>query len=101
MQVLRLGTSTLTEHPFKNNGFGVTWNDLKKDENMSISANVETWDQDIFGRGLSGEITADIKLTSDLDVFLNAGYKTEGYVLGKQISAGENLGIGLLYFVNQ
>lgn len=84
--------------PFKNNGLGMVWNDILKNETMIVSASLETWDQDLFGSGISGEMSMDMILSDRLGVFVNAGYKTEGYVLGKQLDDGLNLGLGLLYY---
>lgn len=84
--------------PFKNNGLGLAWNNIMENEKMIVSASFETWDQDIFGSGVSGELSMDMKFSEQLGVFVNAGYKTEGYVLGKQLDDGLNLGLGLLYY---
>lgn len=85
-------------NPFKNNGFGLGWQDIIKDSKVRVSAFVDVWDQDIFGAGISGEVSADYKVKDKYGIHLNLGYKTRGYVLGKQINEGVNLGLGVIYY---
>ncbi len=84
-------------NPFKNNGLGLIWNDLIQTEKFSISTGVEFWDQDLFGHGFLSDVTMKIKLAERIGLILDAGYKTKGYVLGKQIAEGLNYGAGLSY----
>ena len=90
-----------TGRPFKNNGAGLTWNDFYSNDKVTMTGNLEAWDQDIFGSGFSAEVTTDLNLTDNLGVVIHSGYKTEGYVLGKQTTAGLNLGLGLRYSNDQ
>lgn len=87
-------------NPFKNYGVGLTWNDLIKKEKLRLSATVDLWDQDLFGQGLSGELYTEIKAARKVGFFANVGYKTEGYVIGKQIAKGFNLGGGLVFYTS-
>ena len=84
--------------PFKNNGVGLVWNEFISNNKLVVSASVEAWDQDLFGQGVSGETDVRYMVSQDLGLVINAGYKTEGYVLGKQVPAGINFGLGLVYF---
>ena len=84
--------------PFKNNGFGLGWQDILNDSEVRLSGFVDVWDQDIYGSGISGELSADYRLAGTLGVHLNLGYKTRGYVLGKQTNEGVNLGVGIIYY---
>lgn len=86
-----------TGRPFKNNGLGLTWNELYTSDKLEMSATVEAWDQDLFGSGFAGELETYIGLTEQMGIVLNTGYKTEGYVLGKQVDSGLNLGLGVRY----
>lgn len=87
-------------NPFKNYGIGMGWTDCIKRTKINTSARIDFWSQDIFGNGISGEILTEYKFSNHLGIFLNTGYKTEGYVLGKQINEGFNFGIGMMYYAN-
>jgi hypothetical protein len=87
-------------NPFKNRGIGIGWQDIFKQSKVRFSAFVDLWDQDIFGSGASGEVTANYRIMDRFGINLNLGYKTEGYVLGKQTNAGPNLGLGLIYYTS-
>ena len=84
--------------PFRNNGVGLIWNEIISSDKLTASASVDIWDQDLFGRGFSSDITISVKFTEYLGLVADAGYKIDGYVLGKQVAKGFNLGIGLLYY---
>jgi hypothetical protein len=87
-------------NPYKNQGLGFGWQDMINHPKLQLSTYVDIWSQDIFGKGISGEVSIDYKLLEKLGVHLDLGYKTEGYVLGKQINQGVNVGIGLSYYVS-
>ncbi|MFC1784811.1 hypothetical protein ACFL0J_04195 [Candidatus Neomarinimicrobiota bacterium] len=84
-------------NPYKNNGIGMKWINIIDNSKLKFSSWVDLWDQDIFGKGVSGEIEAKMGILENIDININFGYKTEGYVLGKQINKGINLGIGIIY----
>lgn len=85
-------------NPFKNNGVGLVWNRFVASPKVQLSAKVDAWDQDLFGKGLSTEIQGELKLSKYFGLMANLGYKSKGYVLGKQLEAGLNLGGGLIYY---
>ena len=85
-------------NPYKNHGFGVGWQDIVKGSPVRLSAFVDVWDEDIYGAGVSAQLSADYRFMGKLGLHLNLGYKTRGYVLGKQINEGANLGIGIIYY---
>jgi len=87
-------------NPYKNLGLGLGWQNMIDVPKFEMSSNLDIWSQDIFGMGLSCEVSVDYKLAEKLDVHLDLGYKTEGYVLGKQIDPGINAGIGLRYLAS-
>lgn len=80
--------------PYKNQGLGMLWNDIMITPNLTVSSKLELWDQDIFGKGVSFESIFNYKISQRIGIFTNLGYKTKGYVLGKQLSQGFNLGSG-------
>lgn len=82
-------------NPFKNNGLGLNWYNMVNHKFVNISASIDLWDQDLFGIGVSGEIFTELKFSKNIGLFANLGYKSEGYVLGKQIQKGLNLGFGI------
>jgi len=61
---------------------------------------LEFWQQDLYGNGVSLETQTSLMLSKKIGLNFNIGYKTEGYVLGKQLNAGMNLGIGMSYYRN-
>ena len=81
--------------PFKNLGMGVVWDDVIHTETFSMNATVEAWDQDIYGAGIAAEVSSYVRMGQNLDLAIHTGYKTEGFVLGKQVSEGLNLGLGV------
>jgi len=87
-------------NPFQNLGLGLGWQDIIHHSKVHMSAFFDIWDQDIYGPGISGEVSADFRLIDKFGVHLNLGYKTRGYVLGKQINEGANLGFGLIYYAS-
>lgn len=84
-------------NPFRNNGFGLRWGNVVKNERLQLAANIDLWDQDIFGKGGAGELEASFHISDLMAIDVIAGYKSRGYVLGKQIDKGMNLGFGLTY----
>ncbi len=87
--------------PFKNIGIGASMNDVIKSDKWHSDILVELWDQDIFGKGASLELINQWKLNKWLGINVNLGYKTKGYVLGKQLDSGLNLGAGVCFYNNQ
>ncbi|XOV91362.1 MAG: hypothetical protein ACFHWX_14230 [Bacteroidota bacterium] len=85
-------------NPFKNNGFGFTWTDIIKRDHFSLSGKIDLWDQDLFRKGIASELYAEMKVANHIGLFTTAGYKTKGYVLGKQINEGFNGGMGLIIY---
>ena len=82
-------------NPFKNNGLGLNWYNIIGNKRIHLSAGIDVWDQDLFGKGLSGEVSTEIKISDHFGISSSMGYKTKGYVLGKQIQEGLNLGVGI------
>jgi hypothetical protein len=85
-------------NPFKNNGLTAGWQNIVDNEKLSLSAFLDLWDQDFYGKGGALEISANYKISRKVGIHLNLGYKTQGYVLGKQLKAGLNTGVGLTYY---
>lgn len=87
-------------NPFKNNGIGIRWANMIDRPALKMSSTIDLWDQDIFGKGFSGEVEADYTISKKFALNAILGYKTNGYVLGKQLNKGVNLGFGLVYWAN-
>lgn len=85
-------------NPFKNKGLGIRYANIVENPKLNISSSIDLWDQDIFGKGISGEVEAKYKFAQSLGLNLSLGYKTAGYVLGKQLQKGLNFGFGLAYY---
>jgi hypothetical protein len=86
--------------PFENLGLGLSMNDIIDTKQIRTDLIAEVWQQDLFGDGVSVESRTRLTLTQQIGLTLNVGYKTEGYVLGKQLRAGANLGLGLTFSKN-
>lgn len=86
--------------PFKNIGLGLTMNNIVHTTNFQTDLIVDLWQQDIFGNGVSAEIVNRWRISDKFGLNVNLGYKTEGYVLGKQLKSGFNLGLGFCYYRN-
>lgn len=84
--------------PFRNNGLGLGWQDIVDHDHVSLSAFMDLWDQDFFGKGMALDLYLDYKVTKKIGVHLSLGYKSEGYLLGRQLDAGLNTGLGIIYF---
>jgi hypothetical protein len=87
--------------PFKNIGLGLSMNDVVEFNQFRTDFLLELWQQDIFGNGVSAELKGQWKMTDNLGLNFNIGYKTEGYVLGKQLNSGLNLGLGICIYNNR
>jgi len=81
--------------PFKNIGMGLSMNEIVTYANFKSDVIVEAWQQDLFGNGLSAEVAGQWNVFKMLGLTFNVGYKTKGYVLGKQLNSGLNLGAGV------
>jgi hypothetical protein len=86
--------------PFKNNGVGFRWNNLVDSKRWNVATQIDLWEQDIYGSGISGELESKFNLGDKLSLYTSVGYKTKGYVLGKQIEPGINVGAGLVFHAN-
>ena len=84
--------------PFQNIGLGISMNDVLNFNNFKSDVLLEFWQQDIFGKGASMEFSGTWKLSRHFGMNFTLGYKTEGYVLGKQLDAGMNFGAGISFF---
>ena len=81
--------------PFKNIGLGISMNDVISLDNFKADIITEVWQQDIFGNGVSTELSGEWILNKHFGLNFNLGYKTEGYSLGKQLQKGANIGAGI------
>ncbi len=85
-------------NPFKNNGMSIGWQNIVDRDNILLSAYIDFWDQDILGKGMGADMSLDYEFSKRLGAHLSLGYKSEGYVLGKQKDAGLIAGLGLIYY---
>jgi len=86
--------------PFANLGLGISMNNIVNHKKIKSDMMLELWQQDLFGNGVSFESQTNIRISNSLTLNFNIGYKTEGYLMGKQLKAGPNLGFGLSYLKN-
>lgn len=83
--------------PFKNLGVGLSMNDAFRTQNFRSDVILEAWNQDLYGSGVSLELSNKWKISKWFGLHFIIGYKTEGYVLGKQLNEGFNLGGGVYF----
>ena len=95
---MQFGVYAKYGRPYKNMGLGLSMNDALKFDKFRSDILVELWDQDIFGKGVSVELDTELMIADNWGINFNWGYKTKGYVLGKQLEAGFNAGIGVSYY---
>lgn len=86
--------------PFQNIGLGVSVNDVLQFKGFQADLLAELWQQDLFGKGFSAEMKGNWKFSNHFGLNFNLGYKTEGYVLGKQLDSGLNVGAGINIYKN-
>ena len=86
--------------PYKNIGLGLSMNDVITYRKFRSDVLLEAWQQDIFGNGISAEFIGQWRVSEKLGINFNLGAKTEGYVLGKQLDSGLNIGAGICYYSN-
>lgn len=84
--------------PYKNLGVGISMNDIFTYRNFKTDFLMEMWQQDLYGNGISAEFNGQWKVSKRVGVTFNLGYKTKGYVLGKQLNSGLNLGAGVCFY---
>ena len=84
-------------NPMRNNGMGLRWANAVQLPKIDLAVGVEAWDQAVYGKGGAAELEASMHIHPRFDLLLKYGYKSEGFVLGKQIAQGHNLGLGVSY----
>lgn len=87
--------------PFKNMGLGFSMNDAITYRNFKSDFLLEIWQQDLFGNGISAEFNGQLQVSDLIGINFNLGYKTNGYLLGKQLDSGLNLGAGICIYNKQ
>lgn len=75
-------------------------NNIINHEKIKADALVEVWQQDVFGKGISAELNGRWRMSDVFGLNFHVGYKTEGYLMGKQMKAGLNAGVGISVYSN-
>ena len=83
--------------PMMNNGLRLAAPDLLRTSRLGVGFVLDGWGQDEYGLGLSAESSLSATLSEHLRLTAAAGYKTEGYLLGRRIEAGPHVRAGLEY----
>jgi hypothetical protein len=84
--------------PFKNIGLGLSMNDVISYRKFKSDFSLEIWQQDLFGNGISAEFIGHWKCSEKFGLNFTLGYKTKGYLLGKQLNSGVNFGTGICIY---
>lgn len=85
-------------NPYKNNGLTLGWQNIIESEKVLLSSFIDVWDQDLFWKGVAVDLGLSYKISNKMGIDLTTGYKTQGYVLGKQLDEGLNVGLGFVYY---
>lgn len=84
--------------PYKNLGLGIYMNNVINHPKVQTDLTLDIWDQDLFASGIAVESHTRYRPLDQFGLNFYVGYKTRGYVLGKQLEAGPNLGFGFTYY---
>ena len=92
---------TKTGAPFKNNGFGVQWQNAFEAFNYRVGLSYDSWDQDYYGSGNAYSVDFSYWPTKGLGLTGRIGSKDKGYLIGKSTSATEYAELGFQYHYNK
>ncbi len=83
--------------PFKNRGVILRAPDLFESDRLRLGAELEFWDQDIYGAGVAATAEVELHLHGGLGLLGWGGYKDEGYVRGRAIERTPFAALGMTY----
>ncbi|MCS6807344.1 MAG: hypothetical protein RML40_01060 [Bacteroidota bacterium] len=83
--------------PLKNYGIGITATDVLHFDRGGLDVQADAWNQDLYGMGFCLSSFAHYTIFGTVDLHLQAGYKTQGYVLGRPIQNGLIGYVGMRY----
>ncbi len=94
-------TSLRYGFPFENYGIGLGAYHLLNTTRYNMDLNLDVWSQAYYGKGFALSSNLYYNLHKPLDLVLQAGYKTEGYVLGRMIDRGFIGHIGMRFVMGR
>lgn len=83
--------------PYKNTGIGISCPKIYEKEEFSFGVDVDYWDQDIYGSGYNTQINAMYEPKNGLGIIIKTGYKSEGYLVGRNIDKSWLVLAGVAY----
>jgi hypothetical protein len=83
--------------PYKNNGIGINVPEAISFKNFHVGLSADAWDQDIYGMGGSVLVRAGYLPQKGFGIHLGAGYKTDGYMIGRKVDASSIVRAGCSY----
>jgi hypothetical protein len=84
--------------PFQNNGIGLgAYDVLKRDNKFNVDINLDVWDQVYYDMGFALSTNMKYRVGNHIEVILQSGYKTEGYLIGRKLQSGFIGNFGLRY----
>ncbi|MFP4556225.1 MAG: hypothetical protein ACLFNU_05075 [Bacteroidales bacterium] len=87
--------------PFNNKGAGIGAYDLLNNQNkFNLDVMVDVWDQEFYNTGFAFTINSKYKFLKQFEAILQAGYKSEGYLIGRTMDQGFTGCLGLQYIIN-
>ncbi|UCH11179.1 MAG: hypothetical protein JSU61_04630 [Fidelibacterota bacterium] len=83
--------------PYKNLGLGVQVPALLETGKLTLGAAWDLWSQDIYGDGVALYLDAAFQVSDKFGLLLKAGWKDDGYLVGRRVDQSTLLLAGLSY----
>lgn len=83
--------------PYKNIGVGISSPRILEKGAFQFGLSADIWDQDKYGNGISMQINAAYRPENGLGLIVKSGYKSEGYLVGRNVDESWILLAGITY----
>ncbi|MFN6943940.1 MAG: hypothetical protein ACK4ND_03265 [Cytophagaceae bacterium] len=87
--------------PFQNYGIGVGAYQIMNTKKYNVDLNLEMWSQEYYGNGFAMTTNVNYNFYKHFDLLVQAGYKTEGYLIGRILGRGFIGNVGLRYVLER
>ena len=85
--------------PFKNTGLGVAIPDLYTQGKFKLGAQLDIWDQDLFGTGTMLTVSSGYRMSPKIELMLDLHRKDDGYVIGHRLEPDAGLLFHITYYM--
>jgi hypothetical protein len=83
--------------PYRNLGLGIQLPTLLEKGRLTLGVACDLWTQDIYGDGAALYVEAAFRLSDNFGLLLKAGWKDDGYLVGRRVDQSTLLFAGLSY----